>query len=179
MRWSWKIGEYRGIAVSIHFTFLFIIIWVAYSHWMHSRSIAVAIEGIIFVLAIFACVVLHEFGHALTAQKYGIKTRDITLYPIGGVARLERMPDEPRQELWVALAGPMVNVVIAAALFLLVTIAGIVFPIFGGHTATSKETPGIAMRAGMLAASVPIALFVLVWIGRGILWLLRVIVCSS
>ena len=117
MKWSLKIGEYKGIPVKIHATFILIIIWVAYSHWTQGESLAAIINGIFFVLAIFLCVLLHEFGHALMAQKFNIKTRDITLLPIGGVARLERMPDDPRQELWVALAGPAVNIVIAFILF--------------------------------------------------------------
>jgi len=117
MRWQWKLGTFAGIDVFIHATFLLLIGWIGYSHWLEYGSWAKVAEGILFILALFLCVVLHEYGHALTARKYGVKTRDITLYPIGGVARLERMPDKPIEELWVALMGPAVNVVIAAVLF--------------------------------------------------------------
>lgn len=118
MKWSWRIGEFRGIGVYLHATFLIVIGFIVLSHWSVGASVGKMLEGVGFIVALFGCVLLHEFGHALTAARYGIKTQDITLLPIGGLARLERMPDEPLQELWVALAGPAVNVVIAAALFI-------------------------------------------------------------
>src|SRR5512135_1148628 len=117
MPWSWRLGTVAGIPIYLHGTFLLLIAIVLFSDWVREQSLVAAGAGVLFVLAVFGTVVLHEFGHALTAKRYGIRTRDITLLPIGGVARLERMPDDPKQELWVALAGPAVNVAIAAVLF--------------------------------------------------------------
>jgi Zn-dependent protease/predicted transcriptional regulator len=117
MKWSLKIGKFVGIDVYMHVTFLLLVGWVALVHWQTGQSAGAALVGVLFILAIFMCVVLHEFGHALMARRYGIATRDIILLPIGGVARLEKMPTQPIQELWVALAGPAVNVAIALALF--------------------------------------------------------------
>ena len=116
MKWSWKIARLWGIEVYVHATFLLVIGWVAYSYWMQFHVVNAVLGGLAFILALFACVVLHEYGHALMARRFGVRTRDITLYPIGGVARLERIPEKPIEELWVAIAGPAVNLVIAIAL---------------------------------------------------------------
>ena len=120
MSWSFYLATISGIRVQVHFTFGFFIIWIIISGFARGMNAEAVLTNTLFVLALFTCVVLHEFGHALTAKRFGIRTRDITLLPIGGVARLERMPDDPRQEFLVALAGPAVNVVIAAALWMLI-----------------------------------------------------------
>jgi Zn-dependent protease len=117
MKWSWRIARVFGVDLYMHATFLLLLIWVAY--WFYSRRglVADAVSGLIFVVLLFTIVVLHELGHVLTARRFGVQTRDITLLPIGGVARLERMPSDPYQELLIALAGPAVNVVLAIVLF--------------------------------------------------------------
>ena len=115
MRWSWQIAKVAGIPIRIHATFFLFLVFI-FVALARGQSPARAAETVGFFLALFACVVLHELGHALTARRFGVRTRDITLLPIGGVARLERIPEKPSQEIAVALAGPAVNVVIAGIL---------------------------------------------------------------
>ncbi|MDO8541509.1 MAG: site-2 protease family protein [Opitutaceae bacterium] len=117
MKWSIKVGKILGIDVYLHFTFLLLLVFLGVVTWRTTGRIDAAVGGVAFIGALFGCVLLHELGHALMARKYGITTSDITLLPIGGVARLEKMPDNPAQEFWVAVAGPAVNVAIASALF--------------------------------------------------------------
>ncbi|UWQ89414.1 site-2 protease family protein [Aliisedimentitalea scapharcae] len=117
MVWSFPVGRILGSELRIHVTFFLLLAWVGFAAYS-DQGMAAAVENIAFVLALFACVVAHEFGHALAARRYGIRTPDITLLPIGGLARLERMPENPKQEIVVALAGPMVNVVIWVVLLL-------------------------------------------------------------
>ena len=131
MKWSWKLGKLAGIELRVHATFFLLLAWVAWGNYASQGTISAALAGVLFISLLFAIVVLHELGHALTARRYGVPTRDITLLPIGGVARLERMPENPRHELAVAVAGPAVNVVLAAVL----AIAGLLLGIEVGPAA--------------------------------------------
>ena len=119
MRWSVKIARIAGTEVKIHITFLLFLAWIGFAYYQRGGP-AAAIDAVLFLVLLFGCVLLHEFGHVLAARRFGIPTPDITLLPIGGVARLQRMPEKPWQELIVALAGPAVNVIIAGVLFLIV-----------------------------------------------------------
>jgi len=114
MGWSIPIVRIAGIQLRIHVTFVLLIAWLAFG----------STGATIFVLLLFLCVVMHEFGHALAAKAYGINTPDITLLPIGGVARLERIPEEPKQELAIAAAGPAVTAIIALSLFIVIAARG-------------------------------------------------------
>jgi Zn-dependent protease/CBS domain-containing protein len=117
MGWSIRLFDVAGTAVRIHMTFFLLLAWIAAVEWTRGGPVQ-ALDGVLFIAVLFLCVVLHEFGHIAAARRYGIKTPDITLLPIGGVASLERMPEKPAQEILVALAGPVVNLVIAVLLVL-------------------------------------------------------------
>jgi Zn-dependent protease len=116
MNWSLYLGKYAGIKVYLHWTFSLLLLWIAISGISQGQSSMQIFLTIGFILAVFFCVLLHEFGHALMARRFHFKTKYITLLPIGGLAQMEKLPDDPKQELWVALAGPLVNIIIAGLL---------------------------------------------------------------
>ena len=124
MKGSLKIGSIGGIGIYLHWTFTVLILWLFIASVMQGQPFAQALMSLFFLLALFGCVLLHELGHALAAKRFGIKTRDITLLPIGGLARLERIPQEPKREFWVAVAGPLVNLLIAGVLFAAIALQG-------------------------------------------------------
>lgn len=117
MFWSVSIGSIAGTSIRIHFTFLLFLVWIFVASWA-SGGQAAAWGGLLYMVLLFACVLAHEFGHIFTARAFGVPTPDVTLLPIGGVARLARIPEKPSEEFLVAIAGPLVNVAIAAVLVL-------------------------------------------------------------
>jgi Zn-dependent protease/CBS domain-containing protein len=154
MGWSIPIGVVKGTVIRLHVTFLIFLVWIGAAHWVQGGA-AAALQGVVFIALLFLCVLLHEFGHVLAARRYGVQTPEITLLPIGGVARLERIPEEPRQELVVALAGPAVNLVIAAVLFL--ALGGFLPP-----GTTEVENAGVSVVARLASVNIFLALFNLI-----------------
>ena len=129
MRWAIRLGRIAGIEVRIHVTFFLLLAYLGFAGYHGAGTdvaittrVSAALHLMLLVCIVFLCVLLHEFGHAFAARRCGIRTPDITLFPFGGVARIERMPENPRQEIFIALAGPAVNVIIAAGLWALLAI---------------------------------------------------------
>ena len=116
MRGAYRIARLAGVDVKVHWTFLILLGWFFFSYYRETNSVETGLYGIGLVLAVFVCVIAHEYGHAFAARRYGIRTRDITMLPIGGLASLERMPEKPSEELVVAIAGPLVNVALGLGL---------------------------------------------------------------
>lgn len=154
MGWSIPIGSVKGTVIKLHLTFLLFLAFIGYANYVRGGG-AAATQGLVFILLLFLCVLLHEFGHIFAARRYGVQTPDVILLPIGGVARLERIPEQPGQELIIALAGPAVNVAIAILLFL--AIGG--FNLAAGLQMTN---PGVGLFQRLLAANVFLALFNLI-----------------
>jgi stage IV sporulation protein FB len=152
MSWSVNIGSIAGTAVRIHVTFILFLAFF-FLAGLASGSVLDGVKTVAFVVLLFACVLAHEFGHIFTARAFGVPTPDVTLLPIGGVARLARIPENPVQELLIAIAGPLVNVAIAAALL----------AVPAAHTGTglfaAMENPKASMIDQLLEANLFLAIF--------------------
>ena len=152
MSWSLNIGRVAGTVVRVHLTFLLFLAWIFAASYA-SGGAATAWDSLIFMVLLFLCVLLHEFGHIFTARAFGVPTPYVTLLPIGGVAQLERIPEEPWEEFLIAIAGPLVNVVIAAVLVYL----------FGAelHTraAAAVDNMGIPLADRLASVNLFLALF--------------------
>lgn len=155
MKWSWRLFRAGGVGVYVHVTFFLLLIWFGVTSYLVRHRGEDALNSIIFILVLFTIVVLHEFGHAMTAKRFGIETRDITLLPIGGVARLDRMPEDPKQELAIAIAGPAVNVLLAALFFAVLAMENRL-------TAFSLTGPGNYLLWNLVRINLALAVFNLI-----------------
>jgi stage IV sporulation protein FB len=155
MGWSLTIGSVAGTAVRIHVTFLLLLAWIFGVNYISGRP-ETAWSSLAFIMLLFLCVLLHEFGHIFTARAFGVRTPDVILLPIGGVARLERIPEQPRQEFLIAIAGPAVNVFIAIALIF----AG--GANFSAQHLAALESGGVSMIDRLAAVNLFLALFNLI-----------------
>lgn len=137
MKSTYRLGTWAGISVFVHWTFVVMMAGFFVFFMVKAGSVLAAISALALVAAAFGCVILHEYGHALMARRFNIPTLDITMYPIGGVARLKGMPEKPREEFLIAIAGPAVNVAIALILYVLNSAQGrpmSLFAVLGPHT---------------------------------------------
>ena len=153
MKYAWKLGRLCGIDIYLHWSFLIVPAWVALTSLAAGAALASAVNATLFIFTVFGCVLLHELGHALMARRYGIATRDITLLPIGGLARLEQIPKQSEQELMIALAGPLVNITIA-----LLLVAGQMIAGAGGPWLAFSPGAG-ALTANLAGVNVALAVF--------------------
>ena len=152
MSWSLNIGKVAGTVVRVHLTFLLFLAWIFAASYSQGGG-ATAWDSVIFMVLLFLCVLLHEFGHIFTARYFGVPTPYVTLLPIGGVAQLERIPEEPGQEFLIAIAGPLVNVAIT---ILLVVVGGATLH---GYAATALDNTSISMIDRLAAVNLFLALF--------------------
>jgi len=155
MRWSLSLGSIGGTLIRIHVTFLLFLVWLGAIYYRQGGATA-AWQGTALIVLIFLCVLLHELGHVFAARRYGIKTRDVTLWPFGGIASMEQMPEKPGQELIVALAGPAVNVAIAIALLLWLG------PRLNPQNLTQIENPAVSLAVKLAGANIMLVLFNLI-----------------
>jgi Zn-dependent protease/predicted transcriptional regulator len=116
-RWSWNVGSIAGVPVRIHITLLLLLVWIALAYSLRGVGPSATLAGVALVASVFVIVLLHELTHALMARRFGVRTRDILLLPIGGIASLERIPERPSQELAISLIGPMFNLALAALIW--------------------------------------------------------------
>ncbi|CAG1008008.1 Putative zinc metalloprotease Rip3 [Phycisphaerales bacterium] len=155
-RWALKIGTFFGTAVYIHWTFLLLLVWIVGSGLFHGQTAAQILHYLAVISGVFVCVVLHEYGHILAARRFGVRTRDIILLPIGGMARMERLPSKPWQELIVAIAGPAVNVAIVAVLAPIALVRGVLNP----ETLNAQTlSQGSSILLSLISVNVALILF--------------------
>ncbi len=157
MKWNIYIGKLARIPLYLNITFLIVLLWVFISGISQGQSRSEALEGVALIVLLFACVLMHEYGHALTARRYGIETKHITLLPIGGIAEMERMPEKPIQELLVALAGPAVNIGIAVVLFVWFKVSN-TFP----NLSEMSDIRQASLLFNLFAANLTLAVFNLI-----------------
>ncbi|HEU4681324.1 MAG TPA: site-2 protease family protein, partial [Gemmatimonadales bacterium] len=154
MKWVYTIGRIAGTDIKVHVTFILFLGWWALLGYQAGGS-AAAVAAALLLLTLFACILLHEFGHILMARRFGVRTPDVILLPIGGVARLERIPDEPKQELLIALAGPAVTAALALIFYLLVRLTG-------GDAGVDELNPVAPLLTQLFVANVWLLLFNLI-----------------